>query len=34
MIYRMNEDKISLMKERRARVALARATRAKRSATV
>ena len=34
MIYRMNEDKSSLMKERRARVALARATRAKRSATV
>ena len=34
MIYRMNEDKISLMKERRARVALARATRAKRSSTV
>ena len=34
MIYRMNEDKFSLMKERRARVALARATRAKRSATV
>ena len=31
MIYRMNEDKIARIKERRARVALARATRAKRA---
>lgn len=31
MIYRMNEDKIALIKERHARIALARATRAKRA---
>lgn len=31
MIYRMNEDKIALIKERHARIALARATRAKRT---
>lgn len=31
MIYRMNEDKIARIKERHARVALARATRAKRA---
>lgn len=31
MIYRMNEDKIALIKERHARISLARATRAKRA---
>lgn len=34
MIYRMNEDKIQLFKDKRARVALAKATRAKRAAAV
>ena len=32
MIYRMNEDKLQFMKDKRARVALAKATRAKRTA--
>ena len=32
MIYRMNEDKFQFMKDKRARVALAKATRAKRMA--
>lgn len=34
MIYRMNEDKIQLFKDKRARVALAKATRAQRAAAV